>query len=81
MQHDMIPWLDGFYSGAYSLHDARTLMPQQMGEKLVRPLGSLNFVDLGSTYSAVVNLDMNLAEGKLLRQSEANNLERLLCIN
>jgi hypothetical protein len=38
-------------------------MSQQMGKKLVRPLGSLDFVDLGSTNSAVVNLDMNLAEG------------------
>ena len=56
-------------------------MPQQMGEKLVRPLGSLDFVDLGSTDPAVVNFDVNLAEGKLLRQSKVNNLEGLLRLN
>jgi hypothetical protein len=74
MQHDVIPWLDGFYSGAYSYHYSRSLMAQQMGEELVGPLGSLDFVDLGSTDPAVVNLDMNLTEGKLLRHSKLNYL-------
>jgi hypothetical protein len=56
-------------------------MSQQMGKKLVGPLGSLNFVDLSSTNSAVVHLDVNLAEGKLLRHSKLNNLEGLLRLN
>jgi hypothetical protein len=52
-----------------------------MGEKLVGPLGPFDFVDLSPTYSAVVNLDVNLTEGKLLRHSKLNNLERLFRLN
>jgi hypothetical protein len=81
MQHDMIPRLDGFYPWAYSHYYPRSLMPQQMGEKLVRPLGSLDFVDLSPTDPAVVNLDMNLTEGEFLRHSKVNNLKGLLCLN
>jgi hypothetical protein len=52
-----------------------------MGKKLVRPLGSLDFIDLGSTDPAVVNLDVDLAEGKLLRHVKLNNLKGLLRLN
>jgi hypothetical protein len=52
-----------------------------MGEKLVGPLGSLDFIDLSPTDPAVVNLDMNLTEGKFLRHSKVNNLKRLLRLN
>ena len=81
MQHDMIPWLDGFYPWAYSHHYPRSLMTQQMGKKLVGPLSSFDFVDLSPTDPAVVNLDVNLTEGKLLRHSKVNNLEGLLRLN
>jgi hypothetical protein len=56
-------------------------MPEEMGKKLIGTLGSLDFIDLSSTDPAVVNLDMNLTEGKLLRHSEINNLKRLLRLN
>ncbi len=56
-------------------------MTQQMGKKLVGPLGSLDFIDLSPTDPAVVNLDMNLPEGKFLRHSKVNNLKRLLRLN
>jgi hypothetical protein len=52
-----------------------------MREKLVRPLGSLDFVDLSPTDSAVVDLDVYLPEGKLLRHSKLNYLKGLLRLN
>jgi len=52
-----------------------------MGEKLVRPLGSLDFVDLSSTDPAVVNLDVNLAKGEFLRHAKLNYLKGLLSLN
>jgi hypothetical protein len=81
MQYDVIPWLNGFYSGSYSGYYPRSLMSQQMGKKLVGPLGSFDFVDLSPTDPAVVNLDVNLAEGEFLWHAKLNNLKRLLRLN
>jgi hypothetical protein len=81
MQHDVIPWLNGFYSRSYSSYNPRSLMSQQMGKKLVGPLSSFDFVDLSPTDPAVVNFDVNLTEGKLLRHPKLNNLEGLLRLN
>jgi hypothetical protein len=52
-----------------------------MGKELVGPLGAFDFVDLSPTDSAVVNLDMYLTEGKLLRHVKLNNLKGLLRLN
>jgi hypothetical protein len=56
-------------------------MTQQMGKKLVGPLGSFDFVDLSPADPTIVDLDVNLAEGKLLRHPKLNNLEGLLRLN
>ena len=56
-------------------------MTQQMGKKLVGTLGSLDFIDLSPTDPAVVNLDMNLPEGKFLWHTKLDYLKGLLRLN
>ena len=66
--HDhMVPGIHGFHTRS-DLHDGSgTLVAEKMRQEFVGTLCSIDFIDLCTTYSAVMNFYEYLAEGKILR--------------
>ena len=76
VENDMVAGLDAGDALPYPLDDAGALMAEEVRKEFVRAFGGLDLVNLGAADSAVVNADMNLAEGQLLRHLEFGDFER-----
>lgn len=51
-------------------------MAEEVGQKFIGALGGFDLVDLSAADAAVVNADMDLAEGKGVRHLEFGDFER-----
>ena len=81
VENDMVAGLDAGDALPDPLDDAGALMAEEVRKEFIGALGSFDLVDLGAADSAVVNADMNLAEGQLLRHLEFGDFERSVGLN
>ena len=64
VKNDMVPRLHAGHPLPYPLYDARALVAEKVGKKFIWALGSFDLVDLRAANAAVMNADMDLAEGE-----------------
>jgi len=81
VENDMVAGLDAGDALPYPLDDAGALVAEEVRKKFIRALGGLDLIDLGAADSAVVNADMDLTEGQLLRHLEFGDFERGVGLN
>jgi hypothetical protein len=76
VEDNMIARLDARHTLPYPLDDARSLVAEEVGEKFIGALGGFDLINLSAANAAVVNADMDLAEGEWFRHLEFGNFER-----
>jgi hypothetical protein len=60
----MVPRLNAGHPLPYPLDDTGTLVSEEMWKKFVRAFGSFDLIDLSTANAAIMNADMDLAEGE-----------------
>jgi len=81
VENDMVAGLDAGDALPYPLDDAGALMAEEVRKEFVGAFGSLDLIDLRAADSAVMNADMDLTEGQLLRHLEFGDFERGVGLN
>ena len=76
VEDNMIARLDARHTLPYPLDDARSLVAEEVGQKFIGALGGFDLVDLSAANTAVMNADMNLAEGERVGHLEFGDFER-----
>jgi len=64
VENNMIARLDARHALPHPLDDARSLVAEEVGQKFIETLGGFDLIDLSAANTAVMNADMDLAEGE-----------------
>lgn len=76
VENDVIAGADSGDAFADALDDAGPLVSEEVGEKFIGALGGFDLVDLCAADAAVVQADVDLAEGKAIRHFEFGKFQR-----